>query len=852
MPLDGGRAFLRGTNLRKAVRRVLVAALLIGCASVIIAYRLRPRRSGAPVQTQEAIPKDVQQAARGYSFTRSEGPNLVFTVRAQRAVDFEGGQGTTLDGVEVEIFGRRSDQHDLLTTQSCQYKSDSGDFFCAGQVKVELNAPAAAVPEQFRTGDSGALPSTRRRQPIFLETSALSYNQQRATATTAAPVKWRYGLASGSAVGLTYAPRDGWIELGSDVAADWPVKGPKGASPPTVLKLRGARLRYSKSEQRIEMTGPVHISQDDRRLEAQHAVVHLDAKNRLTGLRLDGGVTASDPSGDSSLTAQAASLEAAFDPLSGEVRQLDAGGGVQLETQGAASGVTQLAADQVRVAFVGAHFHPDQGTATGNVRLTAQPSRLAHPTTAALTQGQGSLRSEELDANQMRFAFHPADGTLDHANTVGPGKLTLVPTSAKQGKRVVTAGQFLMAFDQIGRLSNLQGLAPTSIVFEPAPNARAGTVAVESVADHLQAKFNPTSEAIESLRQSGKYQLVSGDRQAEADEAEYSADASTVTLTGKPTLRDPETRMSADHLIFHLATNSAEGYGRVTSTHFGPLEQGAPGDRAQVQASAGSLAHLPPAAPGSKAIEPRGNPAEPTVRSHDDPGTNSTNVIADRVAADRAKQFVHYEGHVRAWHGADVVEAPSLDIYRADRRIVADHGVLTSNLAPTQRMAGAERDSSPADSGARGAANASHQGKSTAGAIQPITIRADRLEYLDLGRTAAYQGHVTMDHAGATLEAERLDAYFSKAIPGQPSELERAVATGSVNVVEPGRRATGDRAEYFAAEGKIELSGGPPTLYDTEKGLTTGRILTFFTGSDTLQVDGGKGSRALSKHRVSQ
>ena len=823
---------------------------------MIVAYRLRPRRSETPVQTPEALPKDAQQAAKGYTFTRSEGPNLVFTVRAQRAVDFQGGKGSTLEGVEVEIFGRQSDQHDLLTTQSCQYKSDSEDFFCAGKVEVELNAPRGLAPAPARTDHSVAVasPASHGGQPIFLETSGLAYNQQRAIATTAAAVKWRYGLASGSAVGLTYATREGWIELRSDVAADWPVKGPKGSSSPPVLKLRAARLRYAKAEQRIEITGPVHVDQDDRHLEAQHAVVRLDAKNRLTGLLLDGGVTANDPSGDSSLAARAASLEATLDPLSGEVRQLDAGGSVQLESRGPTSGVTRLAADQVRVGFVGAHFHPDQGSATGNVRLTAQPSGLPHPVTAASNQGQGSLRNEELDAHLVQFAFHPADGTLDHANTVGPGKLTLVPTSPKQGRRVVTAGQFLMAFDQLGRLTDLQGLAPTRIVFEAAPNAPAGTATVESVADHLQAKLNPNSEAIESLRQSGQYELFYGDRQANANEAEYSADASTVTLTGKPVMRDPESRVTADHLAFHLATNSAEGYGHVTSTHFGSLEKSPTGHSTQAPASATVPATASPVAPGGGATQEDGNSRTLQVGSGDDSSSSAdtTNVLADRVTADRTKQFVHYEGHVRAWRGADVVEAPSLDIYRADRRIVADRGVLTSNLAPAPFKTNAQQDSGPVSSGIAASKDSAHGGKETLVATQPVTIRADRLEYLDLGRTAAYRGHVRMDHAGATLEAERLDAYFSKSTPGQPSELERAVATGSVNIVEPGRRGAGDRAEYFAAEGKIELSGGPPTLYDTEKGFTTGRILTFFTGSDTLQVDGGKGSRALSKHRVSQ
>jgi lipopolysaccharide export system protein LptA len=837
--------------LRKAVGRVLIAALLVGCAGLIVAYRLRPRRSETSVQTPEELPKDAQQSAEGYSFTRSEGPNLVFTVRAQRAVDFEGGKGTTLEGIEVEIFGRESKQHDLVTTNSCQYNSDSGDFFCAGLVKVELNAPQATTPARATSDHAPASSDAWERQPIFLETSQLSYSQKSAWATTSAPVKWRYGLASGSALGLTYATRDGRIELQNDVAVDWPVKG---SIAPSVLKLTAAHLRYAKDQQSIEMTGPVRVTEGDRHLEAQHAILYLDARNRLTGALFDGGVNGTDPSGKSSLSAQAASLQAEFDPQTGEVRQLDAFGSVQLESRGPASGVTRLVADQVRVGFVGAHFHPDQGSATGNVRLTAQPSGAPHPVTAASEEGQSSLRSEELDANLIEFAFHPEDGTLDHANTVGTGKLILAPSSAKQGKRVVTAGQFLMVFDQLGRLTDLQGLAPTRIVFEPAPNAPAETAAVESLANNLRAKLNPNTEAIESLRQSGEYQLLDGDAQANANEADYSADASTVTLTGKPTLRNTDARMAADHVSVQLATNSAEGYGHVTSTHFGPLEKSPTRHSTNPPASATVPSAVSPVATGKRPTSEDKNSRTLQVGSGDDSSSSAdiTNVLADRVTADRTKQFVHYEGHVRAWRGADVVEAPSLDIYRADRRIVADYGVLTSNLAPGPLKTNAEQDSRPASSGIGASTGGAHDGKETPVATQPVTIRADRLEYLDIGRTAAYRGHVRMDHAGATLEAERLDAYFSKGTPGQPSELQRAVATGSVNIVEPGRRGAGDRAEYFAAEGKIELSGGPPTLYDTEKGFTTGRILTFFTGSDTLQVDGGKGSRALSKHRVSQ
>jgi lipopolysaccharide export system protein LptA len=97
-----------------------------------------------------------------------------------------------------------------------------------------------------------------------------------------------------------------------------------------------------------------------------------------------------------------------------------------------------------------------------------------------------------------------------------------------------------------------------------------------------------------------------------------------------------------------------------------------------------------------------------------------------------------------------------------------------------------------------------------------------------------------------------MDVYFSAAGTTEEAEIERAVAEGHVRVVQPGRRAQGEHAEYFAGQGKIVLTGGPPSLYDAEKGFTTGRRLTFFTQDDRLFVDGGDGLPSLSKHRVAQ
>jgi lipopolysaccharide export system protein LptA len=208
-----------------------------------------------------------------------------------------------------------------------------------------------------------------------------------------------------------------------------------------------------------------------------------------------------------------------------------------------------------------------------------------------------------------------------------------------------------------------------------------------------------------------------------------------------------------------------------------------------------------------------------------------TSVLADRVVAERRSQTVRYEGHVRAWRGSDVVESDALDILRAERRVSSGAQVLTSHLQPATAVGDPTSKGSPA-------------------ASRPATIRADHLEYSEQGRKATYSGDVKMQTERTTLEADRLDAYFKES--GNATELERAIADGNVKVTQPGRRATGRHAEYFSSDGKIILTGGPPALYDAEKGFTSGQSLTFYSHDDRLVVSGGEESTTISRHRIGQ
>jgi len=744
------------------------------------------------------LPPNAQRAAAGYSLTHSEGQREVFTVRAKRSTDLKNGQGTILDGVLVEVFGRTGEQHDLVKANRCEYNSISGDFSCTGPVAVELDAPRGV--QTVSAPDSGPGSATLHgRHPIYLNTSGLVYNQKSGLLTGHALVNWRYGPAKGTAMGLVYVTRDGSLELDRDVTASLPVQAPanrRGEGAPSAVRLSATHLRYAKSDQQVELAGPVHATEGDRQVDAGHAVLYLDKQNRLTRALLDTGAQAVDKSGGASRNAQAAKVEAKFDPATGDLANLDASGNVHMQSQLKSGGVSAITADRAHISFVGAHFHPAKGDASGNVHLTSESTPVRAKARANVTgsgPGPGGLSREELEASDLEFSFRPADETLNEAQTVGPGTLDLVSGDPKTGNRIIRATQFQMAFDARSRLKDLHGSGPTRVLFEPAASAPRGTLAMESRGDNLQATLDPASGALQSMRQAGHFEFIDADRHATADRADYSSEGDFLTLNGDPVISDPANRIRADRAVMHLATNAAEGVGHVSSTHEGELQQ------AGQTGTAGNA--------------------------------EVTNVLADRVTADRTRQIFRYDGHVRAWRGADVIQAPALDVFRLERRIVADSGVITSDLEPSPPRKGPQAPTA---------------------ATRPVTIRADRFEYRDLEHKATYRGHVRMDSSGTTLECDRLDAYFTAPEPAQPSQLDRAVADSNVVMLEPGRRCTGNHADYLAREGKVVMTGGPPSLYDAQKGFTTGRSLTFFTQDDSLIVDGGSGFRSLSEHRLTQ
>jgi lipopolysaccharide export system protein LptA len=585
---------------------------------------------------------------------------------------------------------------------------------------------------------------------------------------------------------MVYATKDGSLDLEKDVAIELPLREGHASSPP--MELTASHLRYEKPGRQIVLWGPVRVTQGDQNVSAGGGKVFLDEANRVTRVEMEGSVKASESSPERQVELSADRAQGEFDPAMRALRHLTAQGNVAGQSRGKGS-TSHLRAERVELNLVGAPAKLQSGDASESVLLVVESS----PT---MDQGKSAkpatTEKRALSASELKFSFRPNGKSLKEAQTVGGGRLVIDQSDSKSGQRIITAGQFLMTFSALSDLETLRGLKPTQIVFQPPRDAPPGSVAQESTADQLLATFDEATHALKQVIQSGNYTFRDGDRNASAEESVYAAAAQDVTLTGHSRLWDAESQAKCERLRFDLATDIAEGIGKVQSTHLGSGDQTANG----------------------QARDP-------------------TNVLADRMVAQRRGQFVHYEGHVRAWRGADVVESTSLDVYRKGKRMSSGAQVLTSHLQPASDGAGMPPSTGTARRETR-----------------PLTVRADFLEAFDGGSKATYRGHVKLQTGLTTMEGDRMNVYFSRIGTNQDSEVDRANADGHVVVVQPGRRATAEHGEYSAGTGQIVLTGGPPNIRDDKKGFTTGRRLTLFVHDDRLLVEGGDGTPSLSQHRV--
>ena len=562
--------------------------------------------------------------------------------------------------------------------------------------------------------------------------------------------------------------------------------------------------------------------------EADQATLFLGPDNEVQRVLATGNVNAESAGKDADpMRARADEAEMLLTRKQNLLRMATLTGNVHVERVG--SQPMQGEAGRAILDFLGQN-ELQKVHAMNGVRLSQ------HGGSTGVTTGSSAPQDFELSAPVVDF-FVVQGNRLDHAETSGAAKITIspaqssspagVPTSAE--RTVITAGRFEAKFTASpeggSRLTSIHG-APDAKVVNLAP----GLPERVSTSQTLDAAFLPQG-GIGSVTQQGSVtyddgQVPSKRTQAWADKALYTPLDRILVLTGSPRVSEGAMVTTARTVRINRITDDAFADGNVKSTYSELTEQ----PNGALLASASPI-----------------------------------HVTAATMTAHNSPSVALYQGNARLWQDANIVEAPSIQFDR-DRRFLVAQGTPAqpvSTVLVQEKLVHEKLDppsqTEPDSVQSGGERERKAKAEEKPGDSGPVAITSARLTYADSERKANYEGGVIAKGTGFTTSASTMDAYLlprSQTSSNQPlagpGQLDHMVAKGNVVVQQPGRRAVGQTLVYTAADDKFVLTGGPPSIFDAERGKITGVSLTFFRGDDRVLVEGKESTPVVTQTRVAK
>ncbi len=762
------------------------------------------------------ISYDIKQTASGFQFSKSEAGRTVFTIQAKKVKEFKLNGRAELHDVHITLYGRDTSRFDQISGDDFTFDPKSGNVTAQGEVQIELEANPTGVTAPDQTTPK------ELKNPIHLKTSDLVFNRNGGDASTDARVDFSTPQATGWAVGVRYSAKRATLTLATQIHIT--INGQDAAS---IFATHGVITR----EPREIVLDQALMKRETGTLQADQATFFLGPENEVQRVLATGNVTADSTAKDADpMQARADQAELLLTGKQNLLRTSTLTGNVHVERLG--SQPMQGDAGRVFLNFRGEMFRGQNELqkvhAEDRVHL-AQHAVSGTPATADASAPQ------DFDLTAAAIDFFVADGRrLDRAQTSGAAEITISPVQSENTTRtrpqrtIITAGRFDAKFsptpEGVSRLTSMHG-APDAKIVSIAP----GQPDRVSTSQTLDATFLPQG-GIASIVQQGTVAYTDGQppekrTQAWANKALYTPADRILLLSGNPRVADGGMMTTANTIRINRLTDDAFADGNVKSTYSDLKEQ------------------------------PNGALLASSSPIH---------VTAATMTAHNSPSVALYEGNARLWQDANLVEAPSIQFDREQRSLVAQ-GTSAHPVSTVLVQEKLERPNQvhPEPSKARKPVSKDEQKANTSeenpGDASPVTITSARLTYADADRRAHYSGGVTAHGNGFQAMADDMDVYFVARNQGpdnqalsSPSRLDRMVAEGHVVIQQPGRRADGQTLAYTASNDKFVLTGGPPSIFDAERGKITGVSLTFFRADDRVLVEGEASTPVVTQTRLAK
>jgi lipopolysaccharide export system protein LptA len=353
-------------------------------------------------------------------------------------------------------------------------------------------------------------------------------------------------------------------------------------------------------------------------------------------------------------------------------------------------------------------------------------------------------------------------------------------------------------------------------------------------------------------------------KQATAQRVAFDGDLDRVTLLGGVQVSDQTSVLWADQVVMNRTSGDAHASGSVKMSYLAQAGENKAG---------GLRGTAPGAIPMGNLVQPA-TPVEPT---------HVVAASADLVRATGVATF--YGKPARLWQAESQVQAPVIQLQLVEQsgtwelsKLIA-HGDATGSAGqvrtilvqqPSADKIGTAKPRSAKTGNAMSCSVRSEGTKPSGEKSQRlpsvVRITSGQLIYSGDLRQAEFTGGVRVETLDGTIRAAQATVYYlksdaakdSRTVSAQASlqfagKVERMIATGQIQIDQPGLRATGGRLVYTAADGLVVLTGEgklPPKLVDSECGTITGAALQFHVGDDNVEVMSVEPGGAASGQRA--
>ncbi|RXH57002.1 hypothetical protein GRAN_0312 [Granulicella sibirica] len=814
---------------------VLVVGGFLGYAH----YRSRRFLAGLPGR----LGANISRQAEGYTWSQSGSDgHAIFTMHAAKLEQRNDGK-VLLHDVGIVLYGRKQDRADRVYGNEFEYDQAAEIIRAIGEVHMDLEAPA---PADGSTKKQRPVPVTEGEpvsdaKMIHVKTSGLVYLKKLGVAATPEDIEFSEGKMTGRAHGADYNSDTGVLVLQSNVRMN-------GLTTTGPMVMTASRAELHRLEQVADLTGAKVVTTQET-VTAEQGVVHVRKDGSPERMEGSGKVTVTRSTGGT-LTAGHADVLLNAD---GKAENARFSGDVTYSEDESARQERGTAAD-LRVLFDKAG-QAEHVSMTGGVRMETREQ----------VPASGAWNSRTLTGQAVEIALGPS-GTekkaeIRDAEATGGARLVVVDEAKKPGQketRTEMAGDDLKAHFLAGKqVSKVLGTGHTSLhqlngdgvdevssgdttdlEFRTSDTASHGGRQAEQLASAVQQGHVVTVR--KSMRKQGSA-MVPVEERSTAEKAVYDADADKVTLTGGVQMTNTESTLWGNRVVVERGAGNATAEGAVRVNYAQAAKDGSEGEPVHILADRAEFKRGPvDAAAGAKKPE-----------------------------ADTA--FFYGTGRAaRLWQGPSQVEAPVLEFEQGAKRLTAS-GPGTGMVVHTTLVS--------QGSTVKPAAQKSVAGKAS-GQGGPVRIASRKMVYTDAAREVVFSGGVLVEDAQGSMKAQQATAYLqgpeAAKAGGPPSaagktpgmflggSVDRVVATGKIDIVQPGRRGTGEQLVYTSSDGLFVLTGtpaAPPKVEDDARGTVTGAALQFHSGDDSVVVSSGgiqtgskenAGKRVRTETRVKQ